>query len=135
MNEGDKCKVTRGSAEIQWCAKERIAVIRYAENANLTAPDGRFLADSLQGWIGDEREPFSVLSFSREIRGTDAAYRTIASAFFRKHRDTVHLALMDASFVLTVVSEMFRVGSGIPLKTFSDETAARVWLATSRGGR
>jgi hypothetical protein len=34
--------------------------------------------------------------------------------------------------VIHVVVEMFRVGTGIQLKTFADEAAARSWLRTKR---
>lgn len=132
MTERDDSKVARGSVEIQWCAEQRIAVVRYAPGANLTAPDGTFLVSSLQGWIGDDSEPFALIAFAREVRGTDAAYRAILSEFFRKHRDTGRLAILNTGPVLTVLAEMFRVGTGIQLKTFSNEAAARDWLATHK---
>ena len=135
MTERNDCKVTGGSVEIEWCAQERIAIVRYGPNTNLTAPDGTFLVGSLQGWIGDDGEPFSVLAFARGVRGTDAAYRAIASGFFRKHRDVAGIALLNMGPVMTVVTEMFRIGTGIPLKAFSEEAAARDWLATTRARR
>ena len=86
----------------------------------------------MKGWIGSEGEPFALLVFAREVRGTDAAYRAIASKFFRQHRTTARLALVSAGPVVTVVSEMFRVATGIQLKGFKDEVAARAWLAASQ---
>lgn len=132
MTEGEDYKAARGPVSIEWCAKQRIAVIRYAPDANLTGADSAFVVSSLQGWIGEEGEPFSVLVFAREARGTDAAYRATASAFYRKHRDAACIAMLNTSPVLTVVSEMFREGTGVQLKTFSDEATARAWLSTSQ---
>ena len=130
MKIGDTT-VARGSVEIEWCAQSRVAIVRYAPDTSLTAPDGKFLVDSLNGWIGSEGEPLAVLAFAGEVRDTDAGYRAIASGFFRQHRATVRLALVDAGAIVTVVSEMFRVATGIQLKGFKDEGAARAWLATS----
>ena len=132
MPEGNEYRAARGPVEIQWCAQRRIAVIRYAPDASLTGPDSAFVVSSLEGWIGDEGEPFSVLAFAHEVRATDAAYRATASAFYRKHRAAARIAMLNTSPVLTVVSEMFRDGVGVDLETFSDEAAAREWLATSR---
>ena len=41
------------------------------------------------------------------------------------------IALINSGPVIHVVVEMFRVATGIPLKTFADETAARSWLRTN----
>jgi hypothetical protein len=122
--------VTHGSVEIEWYAEPRIAVVRYGPDTNLQAPDGRFLVDALTGWIGAEGEPFAVLAHAAGVRGTDAAYRATASAFFRRHRDAACIALVNMGPVLSLVVDMFRVGTGIQLKGFADEAVARSWLRT-----
>jgi hypothetical protein len=123
-------KVTSASTEITWSPEERLAGVRYTQGITLTSKDGDFLADSLRGWIGAKGEPFAVLANAAGLRGTDAAYREKASNFFRQHRDTAFIALINLGPVIHVVVELFRVGTNIQLKTFSSEAEARSWLRT-----
>jgi hypothetical protein len=116
------------TTELRWDSRSRIACVRYSTGATLTGPDGPFLVDALTGWVGAGREPFAVLADATGLRGTNAEYREAASAFFRRHRETACIALINVGPVIHVVVEMFRVGSGIELKTFSDEASARSWL-------
>jgi hypothetical protein len=122
--------VTSASTEISWHLPSRVAVVRYAPGASLTSADGTFLADALARWVGGHSEPFAVLADGTGLHGTDAAYRAKASQFFRQHRTTSFIALINLGPVIHVVVEMFRVGTGIQLKTFADEAAARAWLRT-----
>jgi hypothetical protein len=121
---------TSDSTRIVWDAPSRIAFVRYSRDAVLTNKDGTFLVDALLGWIGPDGEPFAVLADAEGLGGTDAEYRATASRFFRQHRDRVFIALFNVGPVIHVVVEMFRVGTGIPLKTFPGEAAARSWLRT-----
>jgi hypothetical protein len=84
----------------------------------------------LTGWVGATGEPFAVLADAAGLGGTDGEYRAEASRFFRPHRDHAFIALINVGPVIHVVVEMFRVGTGIQLKTFADEAAARSWLRT-----
>jgi hypothetical protein len=121
---------TGPSTEITWDSRSRVAVVRYAPGASLEGPDGPFLVDALTGWIGADGEPFAVLADAKGLRGTNAEYRASASRFFRQHCDHAFIALTNLGPVIHVVVEMFRVGTGIQLKTFPDEAAARSWLRT-----
>jgi hypothetical protein len=121
-------KVASPSTEIAWDRDQRVANVRYTQGATLRSPDGDFLADSLAAWIGDRNEPFAVLADAAGLLGTDAEYRAKASGFFRQHRERAFIALINLGPVIHVVVELFRVGTGIQLKTFSNEAAARVWL-------
>jgi hypothetical protein len=120
--------VANGTTEIRWEPQSRVASIGYADGATLTRPDSAFLIEALTGWIGAEGKPFAVLADAKGLRGTNAEYRASASGFFRQHRDTAYIALTNLSPVIHVIVEMFRVGTGIQLKTFADEAAARAWL-------
>jgi hypothetical protein len=122
--------VTSVSTEISWHALSRVAMVRYAPGASLTSTDGTFLVDALARWVGDKGEPFAVLADGTGLRGTDTTYRAKASHFFRQHRATAFIALINLGPVIHVVVEMFRVGTGIQLKTFAGEAAARTWLRT-----
>lgn len=122
--------VRGASTVIQWDPKSRVAFVRYERGANLRLASGVLLVDALTGWIAGAGEPFAVLADAAGLDGTDAEYRATASAFFRKHRDTAHIALINVGPVIHVIVEMFRVGTGIQLKTFGSESAARSWLRT-----
>jgi hypothetical protein len=122
--------VASASTEIAWHAPSRVAMVRYAPGTNLTSTDGEFLVDALARWVSDNGEPFAVLADGTGLRGTNAAYRAKASHFFRRHRATAFIALINLGPVIHVVVEMFRVGTGIQLKTFAAEAAARTWLRT-----
>jgi hypothetical protein len=69
-----------------------------------------------------------VFADAAGLQGTDAEYRAKASGFFRQHRDTAFIALINLGPVIHVVVELFRVGTGIQLKTFANEASARSWL-------
>jgi hypothetical protein len=130
MTTPNHSTVTSPSTEITWDSRSRVAFVRYAFGVSLTGPDGPFLVDALASWIGATGEPFAVLADAKGLRGTNAEYRASASRFFRQHRDHAFIALINLGPVIHVVVEMFRVGTGIQLKTFPDEAAARSWLRT-----
>jgi hypothetical protein len=121
-------KRSSASTEITWSPGERLAGVRYTPGTTLKGEDGDFLVEALTGWIGGNREPFAVLADAAGLHTTDAEYRTRASGFFRQHRDTAFIALINLGPIIHVVVELFRVGTGIQLKTFASEAAARSWL-------
>jgi hypothetical protein len=130
MTLAEETRVESTSTTITWDRASRVAFVRYAAGITLTQEDGAFLVDALTPRIGRVSEPFGVLADAAGLRGTDAAYRAMVSSFFRQHRDVAFIALINAGPVIHVVVEMFRVGTGIQLKTFGSEAAARVWLRT-----
>jgi hypothetical protein len=130
VETGDGQEASSDSTRIVWNPPSRIAFVSYSQGAVLTNDDGTFLVAALAGWVGDRGEPFGVLADAAGLAGTDADYRAAASRFFRQHRDHAFIALINLGPVIHVVVEMFRVGTGIQLKTFPDEPAARSWLRT-----
>ena len=126
--EGEE--ITNASTAIAWHAPSRVAFVRYTAGAKLVDADGTFLVEALTRWIGDGVTPFAVLADASGLGGTDAPYRARASKFFRKHRDTAFIALVNVGPVIHIVVEMFRLGTGIQLKTFANEARARAWLRT-----
>jgi hypothetical protein len=120
--------VTNGSMEIRWDLPSRIAFVRYVPGAVLTAADGAVLVDALSVWIGTTGEAFAVLADGKGLGGTSAPYRAHVSRFFRQHRDTARIALINLGPVIRIVVDMFRLGTGVQLKSFGDEIAARSWL-------
>jgi hypothetical protein len=130
MTASSPSKITSPSTEISWDCRSRVAFVRYSPGVVLARKDGTFLAEGLTGWVGATGEPFAVLADAAGLGGTDGEYRAEASRFFRPHRDHAFIALINVGPVIHVVVEMFRVGTGIQLKTFADEAAARSWLRT-----
>jgi len=120
--------VSSPSTEISWDQDQRLAGVRYTKGVTLRGPDGDFLVASLTGWIGEQHQPFAVLADAAGLLGTDAEYRAKASGFFRQHRESAFIALINLGPVIHVVVELFRIGTGIQLRTFANEPAARVWL-------
>jgi hypothetical protein len=120
--------VTNESTEIRWDPGSRVASVRYAPGASLTVADGELLVGALTGWIGTGGAPFGVLADAKELGGTTAPYRASVSRFFRRHRGTARIALVNVGPVIQMVVEMFRVGTGVQLKVFRSEAAARSWL-------
>jgi hypothetical protein len=120
-------RITSASTEITWSPEQRVAHVRYTRGAILSSKDGDFLVDALTAWVAGG-EPFGVLADASGLQGTDASYRAKASGFFRWHRGTGFIALINVGPVIGVVVELFRVGTGIALKTFGSEAAARAWL-------
>ena len=103
-------------------------MIHYAPDTHLVGEDGTFLVESLASWIGTEVRPFAILANAKGVCGTDADYRSKMGAFFKRHSGTAHIALTNMGPVIRIVTEMIRIGTGIRLKAFSNDSAARGWL-------
>lgn len=120
--------VSSDTTDLSWDPEQRVAHVRYRRGANLTSPDGDFLADTLAGWVGESADPFAILADAAGLGGTDAAYRAKASGFFKRHRAHAFIALINVGPLIQVVVELFGLGTGIPLKSFASEESARTWL-------
>ena len=114
--------------EVSWDDKSRVAFVRYMPDSQLSEAEGDLLVEALTRWMGTARVPFALIGDAKEVKGTDGAYRARISKFFKEHRDHAFLALINVRPVLQIVAEMFRVGTGIQMKTFPNEAAARTWL-------
>lgn len=120
--------LSNAASTLSWDPHSRIAYVRYTAGAKLVEADGVFLAECLARWIGTEGRPFAILADAHGLDGTDGAYRARASKFFKQHRDRAVIALVNVGPIIHIVVEMFRIGTGIQLKTFPTEAAAREWL-------
>ena len=124
----DDDSIANGSTQISWHSSSRVALVRYTSGAHLAASDGVFLVDAPTTWLGASGTPFAILADANGLRETDAPCRSRVSKFFKQHRDTAVIALVNLGPVIHIVVEMFRLGTGIQLKTFESEPAARSWL-------
>jgi len=117
-----------GSLQITSHPESHLVVIRFVTDTSLTGEHGAALVDAMKAVVGAAGERFALLADCKGAYGTDAAYRAATGEFFGHHRDTARIALFNLGPVIRVVAEMFRVGIGLHLKTFSDDGAARAWL-------
>ena len=122
--------VASDSTHIAWDSEQRVAAVRYVADASLVSKDADFLVESLTRWIGADAKPFAVLADGAGLRGTNAEYRAGASQFFRQHRGNAYIALINLGPAIYVLVELFRLGTGIQLKSFETEAMARAWLRT-----
>lgn len=111
-----------------WDAEARLAILSFKPDARATGEDAAALVEALAGWIGTDHQPFGFLGDGRRVLSVDAGFRAVWSTFFRQHRADSHAALFGMSPVIRITAEMFRLGTGAPLKAFADEAAARAWL-------
>jgi hypothetical protein len=86
------------------------------------------LIEALGGWIGTGGQPFAILADAKGVRGADAEYRAKTTTFYKQHRDQIYIALFNIGPLIRVVTEMFRIGSGLRVKAFADGGKAREWL-------
>jgi hypothetical protein len=127
-NPTDILEVKGGSTTLIWIPSSRLAVLRYDPGTTLRAVDGTFLAETLSRCLADSGKDFGVLADYTNGRATDAEYRAEARAFFQAHRETAYVAIFNASAVIRIAAELFRVATGIHLTALPDEGAARSWL-------
>ncbi len=128
----DDCHIKSPSLDISWSPARRLAIARFAPGIGLKAEEGTLLVESLEGWVGADGKPFGLLAETRGVTGADANYRSITRPFFEAHRDSAFVAVTHLGGVLGVIAEMFRVATGLQLKSFANDADARAWLR-SRG--
>ena len=120
--------VVSQTMEMTWHPESRIATIRFRPDILLGKEEGIFMIESLTGWTGGENKPFALLADTKGVRGTDAEYRGNTRDFFKLHRHHVYVAVTNMGPMIRMIAEMFRIATGIQLKGFADEVAARAWL-------
>jgi hypothetical protein len=120
-----------GSIEVWVEAGSRIARARFAPDTSLTGAHGRLLVEVMRELVSEPSpRPFALLADAGGVVGTDADYRATTGDFFSAHRESSRIAVLNLHPIIRVVAEMFRVGMGLSLRTFSDEASAREWLRT-----
>jgi hypothetical protein len=117
-----------GSMQIAVHPDARLVAIRFVSDTHLAGEHGAALVDALERVAGADR--FALLADCEHVCDTDTGYRRATGAFFGRHRETARIALFNLSPIIRVVAEMFRIGIGLQLRTFADDTAARSWLRT-----
>lgn len=121
-------KITSGTIEMTWDPEARLAFIRFESETRATGKDAVALTDALACWIGTDRKPFGLLGDGGRLANLDAEYRAVWGKFFRQHRDDSYIAFFNMGPMIRIAAEMFGIGTGLRLKAFADEEAARSWL-------
>jgi hypothetical protein len=120
--------VTSGSIQMTWDPDVRLAVIRFERETRAAGRDARVMVEAMTRWIGTEGKPFGLLGDGGNLSGLDAEYRSVWGSFFREHRQDSSTAFFNMGPIVRIAAEMFRLGTGLPLKAFADEEDARGWL-------
>lgn len=121
-------KITIGTIEMTWDSEARLAVLRFERETHVTGKDAVALVGTLSGWIGIDSQPFGLLGDGGKLADLDAEYRSVWGKFFRQHREDSYIAFFNMGPVIRIAAEMFRIGTGIRMKAFANESDARSWL-------
>jgi len=121
-------RVTIGGIDMTWDPQSRLATLRFARATEAKGQDATVLVDALTGWIGTDDLPFGLLGDGANLSGLDAEYRSVWGSFLRAHKDQAHVAFFNMNAFVRIAAEMFRIGTGLRLKAFVGEAAARAWL-------
>lgn len=116
-----------GSIEMVWDEDARLATLRFTKESHATGEEAVTLVEALTQWIGSEGRPFGLLGDGERLKGVDAEYRSKWGSFLKQHSEC-YVALFNMNAVVRIVAEMFRIGTGMHLKTFARESEARLWL-------
>lgn len=117
-----------GTIHMTWDSEARLAVIRFERDTHGSGTDAQVLVTALEDWIGAGSGPFGVLGDGGRLSSMDADFRAIWSRFLRRHRDDCYVAFFNQSPVVRISADMFRLGTGLQLKSFAREEQARAWL-------
>jgi hypothetical protein len=117
-----------GPIQMTWDPQTRLAVIRFGRDTNATGRDAQVLVTSLEGWVAEENKPFGLLGDGGRLSGMDADFRAAWSRFLRQHRADCYVSFFNQNAIVRISAEMFRLGTGLRLKSFAREEDARAWL-------
>jgi hypothetical protein len=111
-----------------WDPASRLAHITFTAPTEARGEDAQALVDALSKLTGEGGQPFGVLGDGGKLAKMDAGFRATWSRFFKAHRNDVHVAFYNQGPLIRVSADMFRIGTGVDLKSFATEREARVWL-------
>jgi hypothetical protein len=121
-------EITSGTIKMTWHPDSRLALLTFRADTRATGKDATLLVNALTRWIGSARTPFALLGDGKRLVGVDAEYRATWGRFLREHRDHASIAFFNMGPIVRLAAEMFRIGTGLRVKLFADEDAARSWL-------
>ncbi len=124
----DSGSISRDGVALAWDPDARLARLWFTAAAHLGGGHAAIVVEGLASFVGDAPQPYGVLIDGAGVLGADAEYRAKCRRFFSTHRENVHLAAYHLGPIVRVTVDMFRVGTGVQIKAFADEAAARSWL-------
>lgn len=119
---------SKASTTMTWNAAARMARVSFVHGSRLLEADAACIAEGFTQWIGADTEPFGILVDAKGLAGSDGGFRSRCNAFFQQHRDRVVIAVIHVGPIVAILTELFRIGSRLNLKTLSSEEAAREWF-------
>lgn len=117
-----------GAIQLTWDPATRLALIRFERDTKATGRDAQALVAALERFVASEPKPFGLLGDGGRLSSMDADFRATWSRFLREHRDDCYVAFFNQSAIVRISAEMFRLGTGLRLKSFAGEDEARAWL-------
>jgi hypothetical protein len=124
----DGTTAAHATMDLAWDPASRVAFMRCRPGAVFTGEAGEFLVGALAKWVGPAPAPFALLVDAAEVEKTTADYRAVLARFFRPRREVAAIAMYHMSPALRIATEMFSIGTGVPLRGFAAEAPAREWL-------
>ncbi len=119
---------SRASTVMKWDAATRMVYASFVPGSRLGEADANAIAEAFTRWIGADNDKFGVLIDAEGLAGSDGAFRARCNAYFKQHKERAMMAVIHVGPIVAVLTELFRIGSGLQLKTLSSETTARAWL-------
>ena len=120
--------VRSGTIVVSWDAEKRLAVLIYEVPTRATGEQFRPLLKVLEEWLAGDERPFYFLNDCKPLLSMDTECRALWWDFFRPRCQRAWAALYNMSPMIQIVAEMYRAATGIRMKGFSSEAAARAWL-------
>lgn len=119
---------TSGTIQMTWDPEARLAVIRFERDTHGSGRDAQVLVIALEAWVGADRKPFGLLGDGGNLSSMDGDFRAAWGSFLRQHRHDCYVSFFNQSAVVRISADMFRLGTGLHLKSFAHEEQARAWL-------
>jgi hypothetical protein len=120
--------VRSGTIVLSWDAEKRLAVLIYEVPIRATGEQARPLLKAFDEWLAGDQRTFYFLNDCKPLLHMDTECRAMWWDFFRPHCQHAWAALYNMSPLIQIVAQMYRAATGIRMKGFSNEAAARVWL-------
>ena len=119
-----------GTVQLTWDPESRVAAMLFDQQTRSTGENATALVSAFGEWLSAdlERKPFALLADAARLDAMDAGWRSVWGKFFREHRHHAWIAVFHMGPLIRIGAEMFRLGTGVRLKGFAEESGARAWL-------
>lgn len=112
---------------VTWAPEARVVSFTYDDDRALTGEAADVIIPVVARWVGDER-PYGILVDASRTLEANEAWRRRWTAFHRSHARLVRIAIFKASPFIQGFLHLYSAWSGVALRCFPNEHAARQWL-------